>query len=212
MGRLALILLAAFNASAADVTTAVRTTFVDPWIKAARTDTPAQLTRFLHPKVRACINDRTREFFESDQLKPEGLTPQHHITKLAPWTRPDPLFGLPADAFAYPVHPTYELNLDNPKSETLIVTFLAQAGDAWYMVVPCPNEKGMAVFREMAATKKARDERIAGLAAELKDPLRAELRELIKSGRIVDAAKKYQGTNGLDDIFLAADVMRAIDK
>ena len=50
-----------------------------------------ELTRFLHPKVRACINDQTREFFESDQLKPEGLTPNHRITKLAPWTQPTPL-------------------------------------------------------------------------------------------------------------------------
>jgi hypothetical protein len=212
MRQLVLILLLALNAPAADVTTAVRTTFVDPWIKAMHTDTPARLTRFLHPKVRACINDQTREFFESDQLNVRGVTPKHHITKLAPWNQPGPLFGLPADGFAYPVQPTYELNLDDPNSDTLVVVFLAQAGDAWYMVVPCPNEKGMTVWREMAATKKARDEKIASLASELKDPLRSELRELIKGGRIVDAAKKYQQTNGLDDVFLAIAVMKTIDQ
>ncbi len=212
MRQLVLILLLALNAPAADVTTAVRTTFVDPWIKAMHTDTPARLTRFLHPKVRACINDQTREFFESDQLNVRGVTPKHRITKLAPWNQPGPLFGLPADGFAYPVQPTYELNLDDPNSDTLVVVFLAQAGDAWYMVTPCPNEKGMATWREMAATKKARDEKIATLAAELKDPLRSELRVLIKGGRIVDAAKKYQQTNGLDDVFLAIAVMKTIDQ
>jgi len=208
-----LILLLAFNAPAADVTTAVRTTFVDPWIKAARTGNPAQLTRFLHPKVRACINDRTRDFFDFDQLNMlDGLTPRHHITKLAPWTQPGPLFSLPADGFTYPVQPTYELNLGALDSDTGFVFFLAQVGDAWYMVVPCPNEKGMAVYREMAATKKARDERIASLAAELKDPLRSELRVLIKGGRIVDAAEKYKQVNGLDDVFIAIAVMKTIDQ
>jgi hypothetical protein len=213
MRRLVLILLLALNASAADVTTAVRTTFVDPWIKTARTDTPAQLTRFLHPKVRACINDQTREFFEFDQLNLlDGLTPKHHITKLAPWNQPGPLFSLPADGFAYPVQPTYELNLGALDSDTGFVFFLAPVGDAWYMVVPCPNEKGMAVYREMIATKKARDERIASLAAGLKDPLRSELRELIKGGRIVDAAEKYKQINSLDDVFIAIAVMKTIDK
>jgi hypothetical protein len=212
MHRLVLILLVASGAPAADVTTEVRTTFVDPWIKAMHTDTPARLTRFLHPEVRACITDQTREFFESDELNVRGVTPKHHITKLAPWNQPGPLFSLPADGFAYPVQPTYEMNLDDPNSDTLVVVFLAQAGDAWFMVVPCPNEKGMAVFRQMAATKKALDERIAALAGELKDPLRAELRALIKGGRIVDAARKYQQTNGLDDVFLAIGVMKAIDQ
>ncbi len=60
--------------------------------------------------------------------------------------------------------------------------------------------------------KKARDGRIASLASELKDPLRAELKELIKGGRIVDAAKKYQHTNRLDDVFLAIGVMKAINQ
>jgi len=213
MCQLALILLLAFNATAADVTTAVQTTFVDPWKKVARTDNPAQLVRFLHPKVRACINDQTREFFEFDQLNLlAGLTPKHHITKLAPWTQPGPLFGLPADGFEYRVQPTYELNLDSLDSDTAFVIFLAPVGDTWYMVVPCPNEKGMAVYREMVATKKARDERIASLASELRDPLRSELREQIKAGRIVEAAEKYKQINGLEDVFLAIAVMKTIDK
>jgi hypothetical protein len=212
MRQLILISLLALNASAADVTSAVRTTFIDPWVKAVHTDTMAQLTRFLHPKVRACVNDQTRDFFESDQLNLKDVTPKSHITKLAPWNEPGPLFTLPADGFAYPVQPTWELNLQDLDSDTVYVFYLAQAGNAWYMVVPCPNEKGIAAFREMAAMKKARDERIASLAAELKDPLRSEFRELIKGGRIVDAAKKYQQMNGLEDVFLAIAVLKTIDK
>ena len=212
MRQLFLLLLLALDASAADVTTAVRTTFVDPWIQAMRTDTPAQLTRFLHPKVRACINDQTRDFFEFDLLNLGAVTPKYHITKLAQWNQPGPLFGLPADGFAYPVQPTYELNLDDPNGDTLMVFFLAQAGEAWFVVAPCPNEKGMAVFREMAATKKARDERIATLAAELKDPLRSGTKGAHQGRQLVDAAKKYQQTNGLDDVFLAIAVMKTIDQ
>jgi hypothetical protein len=214
MRRLVLTLLVAINAPAADVTAAVRTTFVEPWIAAARKENPAQLVRFLHPKVRACINDQTRDFFDFDLSNLKEVTPQHHITKLAPWNDPGgPLFGLPADAFSYPVQPTYEMNLSALNSDTVFVLYLAKVGDAWFMVAPCPNEKGMAVYRDMIAVKKARDERIARLAAELKDdPLRPEYRELIKGGQIVDAAEKYQKTKGLENVFIAIDVLKTIDQ
>ncbi len=43
-------------------------------------------------------------------------------------------------------------------------------GDAWFMVAPCPNEKGMAVPAM----------RIASLASELKHPLRSEIRGAAK--------------------------------
>ena len=213
MQSLVLILLLAFGASAADVTTSVRTTFVEPWIAAARTENPAQLARFLHPKVRACINDQTRDFFDFAMSNLKELTPQYHITKLAPWNDEGPLFGMPADAFSYPVQPAYEVNLSALNSDTVFVLYLAKVGAAWFMVAPCPNEKGMAVYRDMIAVKKARDERIASLAAELKDdPLRPEYRELIKGGRIVDAAEKYQKTKGLESVFIAIDVLKTIDK
>ena len=78
MYRLALLsMLMAARVLAADAESAIRTTLVEPWLKAVRANDNAAHTRFLHPQVRACINDRTREFFESgDLLKPKGLTPQ----------------------------------------------------------------------------------------------------------------------------------------
>jgi hypothetical protein len=214
MRRLVLIsMFFALGAPAADVATSVRTTFVEPWVKAVRTESAAQLTRFLHPKVQACINDRTREFFESEQLaKPEGLTPKHHITKLTPMTQPGPLFGLPEDGFAYPLQPTYELNLDDAGSDTVVILFLAPSGGKWYMVTPCPNEKGMVFFRQMMANYKAREDRIALLAGEVKEPLRTELKQLTVGGRLVDAAKRYRQQTGLDDEFLAIAVMKAISR
>ena len=83
---------------AADIESAIRTTLVEPWLQAVRTNDRATLAGFLHPEVRACMNDRTREYFEfGDVLSPKGLTPRHRITKLAPWNGPGPLFVLPPD-------------------------------------------------------------------------------------------------------------------
>ncbi|MGA2713807.1 MAG: hypothetical protein ABSG41_11940 [Bryobacteraceae bacterium] len=51
-------------ALAADAAVAISTSFVRPWVEAMRANSPARLAGFLHPSVRACINDQTREYFE----------------------------------------------------------------------------------------------------------------------------------------------------
>jgi len=219
MYRLVLLsMLLAARVLAADAESAIRTTLVEPWLKAVRANDNAALTRFLHPQVRACINDRTREFFESgDLLKPKGLTPQHRITKLTPQSGPGNLFGLPEDGFAYPVQPAYELILEASQGDTQItqisqiIRYLAPSGGSWYFVVPCPNEKGMAFFHESLAQGDEQKRQVAVLVRELKDPLLGELKDLLKQHRKIDAVKKYQQATG-QDLTLSVMVMNAIEK
>jgi hypothetical protein len=213
MSRLALLsMLLAARVLAADAEAAIRTTLVEPWLKAVRANDKAALTRFLHPQVRACINDRTREFFEyGDLLKPEGLTPKHRITKLTPLSGPGNLFGLPEDAFSYPVQPAYELTLEAGQEDPHIIRYLAPSGGSWYFVEPCPNEKGLAFFHESLAKGAEQKQRVAVLVSELKDPLLGELRDLLKQHRKIDAVKKYQQATG-QDLTLSVMVMNAIEK
>ena len=213
MYRLALLsMLLAARVLAADAESAIRTTLVEPWLKAMRTNDKVELTRFLHPQVRACINDRTREFFDfGDLLKPEGLTPQHRITKLTPLSGPGNLFGLPEDAFAYPVQPAYELILDAGQEDPQIIRYLAPSGGSWYFVEPCPNEKGLAFFHESLAKGAEQKRQVALLVAQLKDPLLSELKDLLKQHRKIDAVKKYQQATG-QDLTLSVMVMNAIEK
>jgi hypothetical protein len=219
MYRLALLsMLLAARALAADAEAAIRTTLVEPWLQAVRTNDKAALTRFLHPQVRACINDRTREYFEfSDLLKPDGLTPKHRITKLTPQSGPGNLFGLPEDGFAYPVQPAYELILEAEQGDTQItqitqiIRYLAPSGGTWYFVEPCPNEKGLAFFHESLAKGAEQKRQVAVLVAQLRDPLLSELEDLLQQHRKIDAVKKYQQATG-QDLTLSVMVMNAIEK
>ena len=123
-----LLTLLAFGAQAADDAAAIRKTFVEPWLAALRGDDLGGLRRFLHPSVQACINERTREFFESGTLlKPKDTQAEYKVTSLVEWTEPGPLFGMPEDAFAYPVAPKYELHLESSNGETELVRYLAEA-------------------------------------------------------------------------------------
>jgi hypothetical protein len=118
---------------------------------------------------------------------------------------------LPADGFFYPVQPTYELNLEFGGDGTEVIRYLAPLGGSWFIVVPCPNEKGMAFFRESIAEGNAQKQRAAELVAELKDPQLGELKDILKRRGMLDAVKRYQEATGLDDLTLAVMVMRRIE-
>ena len=170
------------------------------------------LTRFLHPQVRACIDGRTREFFEfGDLLRPKDLTSRHRITKLTPQSGPGNLFILPEDGFAYPVQPTYELTLEAGQEDTQIIRFLAPSGGSWYFVEPCPNEKGLAFFRESLIKGAEQKRRAAVLVSELKDPLLSELKDPLRQHQKIVAVKKYRQSTG-QDLTLSMMVMDAIEK
>ena len=205
----ALLVLPALAAD--DAEASIRTTFIQPWLKAVLANDPTAFNRFLHPKVRACINDQTREFFaRGDTLNPKSATAKYLITKLGPLKPPAPLFGLPEDGFAYPVQPTYELQLEFEQTNTLVVRFLALSGGSWFVVAPCPNEKGMAFLREETIRGNEQKQHVAALVADLKDPLLSELREILKKGQTLDAIKRYQQATGQEDLTLAVMVVRAI--
>jgi hypothetical protein len=200
-------------AAAADtaVDTAIRTTFVAPWVQAVLANDSARLTRFLHPKVRACITEQTRDFFDrEDSFDPKSSSAKYRITKLAPIHPPLPLFGLPEDGFPFPVQPTWEVQVEFEQSNTLVIRWLAPSAGSWFIAVPCPNEKGMAFLREQIVIGNEQKRRAAALLADLKDPLLSELKELLSKGQRIDAIKRYQQATGQEDLTLAVIVVKAI--
>ncbi len=55
-------------------------------------------------------------------------------------------------------------------------------------------------------------QRVAQLAAELKDPLLGELKALVKQQRTIDAVKRYLAATGVTDLTLARMVIGVIEK
>jgi hypothetical protein len=192
------VLLAGSELAASDEE-AIQSTFVKPWVEALRSKNKARLEQLFHPAVRACINQSTREFFDIgiQRLMDPVRNGPYRITKLAPMTGPFPAF-LPEDGFPVPVQPTYDLNLQFDQSDEVMAIFLAPSNGGWYEVFPCPNEKGMAYFRQTLVDYAEAQKKAAQLAASLKDPLRSELKELLRQQQSMAVIQKIRDATGAD--------------
>ncbi len=214
MGKLAIsiALLAASAFAASDDQATIQSTFIKPWVEALQSKDKAGLERLFHPAVRACINSSTREFFDIgiERLMDPAPRGKYIITKLVPMTGPMPAF-LPEDGFRAPVNPTYDMNLQFDQSDVVMAIFLAPWNGGWYEVFPCPNEKGMAYFRQSLVDYAAVEKKAAEVAASLNDPVRKEIRDLLRQqdyGRVVD---KIRDTTGVDT-GMAMRVMNLLKK
>ena len=195
----ALLGLVAWSAFAASDEDAIQNTFVKPWIEALRSNDKARIESFIHPSVRACINDPSKKEFWDYVLQQEHSVPAgtYQVTKIERMRQPAPTF-LPEDDVKYPVQPTYEVDIDFAQNNVILIQFLASSNGSWYDVLPCPNEKGMVFFRQKQVEGAEQEKKVAQLVAGLKDPLRSELNDLLRQQRKMDAIKKYQAAAGVD--------------
>ena len=176
---------------------AIESTFAKPFAEALLSKNQARMEQFLHPAVRACINPSTKEFFDrSLQIDPTVSGP-YRIIKNEPMRQPAPTF-LPAEDVKYPVQPTYEVDIEFEQSATVYTRFLAPSNGSWFEVFPCPNEKGIAFLHAQIAEGAKQQKDTARRLAELKDPLRGELKDLLKRQQKIDAVHKYQAAESVD--------------
>lgn len=213
MGKLAAsFVLLACSAFGATDEAAIQTTFVKPWVDALRSKDKARLEQLFHPAVRACINPSTQEFFDVgiERLMDPVRSGPYRITKLAPMTGPFPAF-LPEDGFHTPVQPTYDLNLQFDQSDEVMAIFLAPSNGGWYEVFPCPNEKGMAYFRQTLVDYAEAQKKAAQLAGSLTDSQRSELKELLRQGKHIEVIQKIRDATGADT-GMAMRVMNLLKK
>ncbi len=202
----------AASASAASDEAAIQNTFVKPWIAAMQSKDKAAMERLYHPAVRACMNPATKEFFDFvlEREVQDAAAGAYHVAKITPMQQPAPTF-LPEEDVKYPVRPAYEVQIAVEHSDLTYIRFLAPANGSWYEVYPCPNQKGMAYLREQQKEGAEQRKKVAQLAAGLKDPLRSELKDLLRQERKIDAVKKYQAAASVD-LTTAVLVMDALQK
>src|SRR5580658_9357208 len=166
---------------AADPDSQIRNTFIEPWAQAMQANDPEKLARFLHPQVLACRNARTKEYFD-DFLRREienKVKPGYRVTRIEVLRGPSQFVSMvPADAFSFPVQATYEIQIEI--DEAINIRALApDANGRWYEVIPCPNDKGIAMTHAGIEQRAEQEKRVAQLASELKDPLLSELKNLL---------------------------------
>ena len=109
-----------------------------------------------------------------------------------------PLF---AELFEYPVTPTHRLQLDfatGPTSSTTLVVQLAREGARWREVVGCPKPETVVAMRAAGQARLKEAERARMLAARVAPQLRDSILQLFRTGRRVEAYRKYAEAADVD--------------
>jgi hypothetical protein len=199
------LILAAPHAVSAQSADTEQQQFSDAWMAAVKSQDVAKVKALFHPATLACINDSNRDFFETN-FKEElwdgtGLGTSYQIESVNPLPQPAPMGAFPEEGFAYPVEPTHQLQIEAETKDhrtMTILRFLAQANGRWYMVIPCPNAKGLTLFAQQQAETERQMAEGAALAASMPESLRTEIEQLLAQGRWFDATDRYREAAGTD--------------
>jgi hypothetical protein len=175
---------------------------VERWVAAVNSHDEARVKLFIHPKVLACINSSNKEYFDFLVTQSFALTPPaNYQLTLGPVTNGGAVPGIPPEMFTYPVTPTHQFQIDWTGSDNQangVIRAIAPFGNQWFVVYPCPNAEGVKFFRERIAEGRMQNEKTQKLVAELKDPLRSQMKDLLKRGQKIEAVKKYRAATGSD--------------
>src|SRR5262249_10073790 len=174
--------------------------FVERYVDAVRAKDVGRLKALVHPLSLACIQPDTASFsdevFASRTRQPAGAQYAASFQAIASG---QPLM-MEGDV-TYPIRPTHWVQIDLAPEATsgslLMVQVVAERG-AWLEVLPCPTPATLAKYRAAKTTASTQEQRARELGPNLKDPLRAELRQLLRDGRKVSAILRYNQEAGED--------------
>lgn len=191
--------------------TAAQSRFIESLVAAMRAPDSSAMRKLTHPAVLACINADNRELFDTFLApRPDlDLSGTYRVTAIEPLGPNPAALGVPPGFGSNPVPPTHQIQIDfqgNAQRSVSLVRQIAQLGGNWYMVFACPTPAGVAAFREARQEQLQAKARAQKLAAAVTDPLRAELNEMMRAGRRIEAWKKYSAVSG-EDLAMAREVV-----
>ena len=196
---LALALLAAASGPALAQDPETRA-FVERVVAAVNSKSVDARKALLHPKAVRCAGIAPELFYGLMVSRQSRDTiPADYTWKLDAIPAGEP--PMSAERFDYPVRPTHMLQLTftpAPSSSRTIVLQLVHEGKRWYEIVPCPKPATVTEARQMQQAQAKRAERVQALVAGMPPDLKAQLVEMLRAGRRLDAAKHYQATTGED--------------
>jgi len=171
--------------------------FVERYVEAVRAKDVGRLKALAHPRSLACIQPETASFYDdvfaSRTRQPAGAQYAASVQTIAPGQS----LMMEGDV-TYPVRPTHWVQV------------VAERG-TWLEVLPCPTPATLAKYRAAKATATTQEQRAKELVANLKDPLRGELRQLLRDGRKVSAIMRYNQEAG-EDLSVARRVIELLSE
>ncbi|MGO9453779.1 MAG: hypothetical protein ACLQDV_22410 [Candidatus Binataceae bacterium] len=170
--------------------------FADLYIKAVNSKDLNALRRLIPPRTLACYSDRTQPYlstwlerqFRDPIAKPYSITIEKQGT-------------LPRSAlFTLPVPPTHQINIKTTLNgdEVVLGRPIAYEDGRWYETAPCPTDIGIEQFQQRQELAKQETAALDKLYAQLKDPLLADLKNLIAQGKTLEACRKYAAATRID--------------
>ena len=181
--------------------------FVKNYVTAIRSKDAQKVLQTFHPAYRACVIPASQSFvdFVISRRMHDLPSTDYKVTSIKP-ADPRQTFGaafLPAEGFAYPVKPTYVIQVDfestkDGTSSYSLMLEVAPDHGSWYWIGACPNAKGLEFIQQRIQAGERQKAETRKRVSELKEPLLSELKQLLQAHDRVGAINKYSKETGTD--------------
>jgi hypothetical protein len=157
-----------------------------------------RLKSLLHPKSLECITAENKDFYDDriTLLLNEDRVPTNYELKITPIRGTD---ELPQNRyFEFPVRPSHQIEIKYSLGEDngMIVLAVVHESGRWYEVDSCATRETLKNYREGEAARRAQAEKVKALVTAIKEPLRSELRALIREQKYQTARARYEQAAG----------------
>jgi hypothetical protein len=170
------------------------------YVRAFNAKDVSTLRSLLHPASIACITPESRYFCdEMLAVHIRDPIPATYHVEMKPVANN---LELPGKGWAeFPVRPTQQIRLTfsrGPEESADLIVWAMRQGNRWYQVEPCLTATALQTLKADEPARKARVAEAQARVAAIQEPLRSELKALIRQGRTVTAEKRYQAATGSD--------------
>lgn len=173
--------------------------FVTTYVAAFNAKDIPKLNSLLHPKSLACVTPANKNYYDQAlALHIRDPIPSKYSFKTMP-VEDKELQSMESYA-RFPVRPALRLQLEYDEGEDsgTLLLWLVQEKDRWYQDDPCATEQMLKQFRDDEPARKARIAKTLALVADIKEPLRSELKAMLRDHKTVTATKRYENASGQD--------------
>jgi len=179
--------------------------FTNYYVGAVQSKDVAKVMALLHPADRACVNAKSRSYFEyiaTQQMSdfPGGKYDKLSVTPETPKSKPMIWGFVPEKDFPYPVMPQYKVQLDYTTPTGLFTDLLetAESNGSFYWVTACPTAAGLQFMRTTQEQGARQQSRAKKLAAAVRDPLLSKIKALLAAQDKIGAITAYRKATGAD--------------
>ena len=173
--------------------------FVTEFVAATNAKDIVRQRLFLYPKSLACITPENKDYYDAMASHiGEPIPPNYKFAVMR--VNEGNLKALESMGQLWAVKPSQELHIDYQQGDDVggYVVYLIHENDRWFQDFPCATDAAIKQFRDNAAANEAALAHYKALAAEIKEPLRSELLDLLRAHETASATDRYHQVTGQD--------------